>query len=281
MKWSSFVQFLRTAKIHTAIGWLCGLTALLLTGVPGSSTTAIGLESSAVTDHSVTLAWSAVGDDGFTGSATAYDVRYATFIITNDNFEAATPVVDIPTPRPAGADELIVVTGLEPSTRYYFAIKVRDDAENWSTISNVVVRVTAANLPAIANLEAENGSVGLSAQSGAEPATTSTAIKAGTSEDAADGLPGEFKVSQNYPNPFNPATTIKYSLPQGARVTICVYNELGQRVIKLFDGEQGAGEHRVEWNGADRSGRPVAAGVYFYRVVAGGKLKTKKMILLK
>ncbi|UCE25440.1 MAG: T9SS type A sorting domain-containing protein, partial [Candidatus Zixiibacteriota bacterium] len=90
-----------------------------------------------------------------------------------------------------------------------------------------------------------------------------------------------FTVRQNYPNPFNPSTTIMYSLQERARVTVDVYNVLGQRVRRLIDETQPAGNHSVIWNGDDNSGGQVASGFYFYRVKAGDKIDNKKMLLLK
>jgi hypothetical protein len=94
-------------------------------------------------------------------------------------------------------------------------------------------------------------------------------------------LPAAFTVSQNYPNPFNPATTIEYSLPRRAPVTVDIYNVLGQRVRRLVDEIQSAGRHRVVWNGTDENGKPVSTGLYFYKVTAGERITSRKMVLLK
>jgi|GEM_PF-1092154 hypothetical protein len=90
-----------------------------------------------------------------------------------------------------------------------------------------------------------------------------------------------FSLSQNYPNPFNPSTIIKYSVPvlQNAnlqKVELKVYNMLGQAVATLVNEFKSAGEYQVEFNGAS-----LASGVYFYRLKAGSRVESKKMILLK
>ena len=103
----------------------------------------------------------------------------------------------------------------------------------------------------------------------------------GTSGVAPPALPSAFKVSQNYPNPFNPSTTILYSLPKKAKVTIDVYNILGQRVRRLVDKTMPAGEHRVVWDGTNNADDKVSTGLYFYRVKAGDMVDSKKMLLLK
>ncbi len=94
-------------------------------------------------------------------------------------------------------------------------------------------------------------------------------------------LPGQFRLYQNYPNPFNPTTEMRFSLPRAVHVTLNVYNILGQEIISLVDGVLNAGEHSVVWDGLDASGRPVASGIYFYRLESDDFTDKKKMILLK
>ena len=90
-------------------------------------------------DGSIHLTWTASGDDGTTGTAFAYDLRYHTQAqgaITEANWHAAT-VIGIPTPAAAGTSEGFDVAGLSSRQGYYFALKVRDEANNTSAISNV------------------------------------------------------------------------------------------------------------------------------------------------
>lgn len=102
-----------------------------------------------------------------------------------------------------------------------------------------------------------------------------------TTGNGAPPLPSQYWVSQNYPNPFNPNTTIDYYLSQRARVTVDVYNILGQKIRRLRDRVQPAGEYRIHWDGTDANGSVVATGLYFYRFKAGDLQDTKKMVLLK
>jgi hypothetical protein len=88
--------------------------------------------------------------------------------------------------------------------------------------------------------------------------------------------PEVIKLHQNYPNPFNPSTTIRYDLPQRSRVSLTVFNALGQQVSTLVQGEQNAGYHEVR---LDASG--MASGVYFYRMQAGAYVETRKLLLLR
>lgn len=96
-----------------------------------------------------------------------------------------------------------------------------------------------------------------------------------------DNLPLQFSVSQNYPNPFNPSTVINFTLPENVVVTIEIFNVLGQKVITLVDRDFHSGEHQIVWPGTDQTGRSVSSGIYFYRIVAGDNIATKKMMLLK
>jgi chitodextrinase len=94
--------------------------------------------------------------------------------------------------------------------------------------------------------------------------------------------PKSFSLEQNYPNPFNPVTTIRFDLPQQSRVTLQVYNILGQEVVKLIDNElKEAGFYTIQWNGRNKAGVNVASGVYLYRLSADNFIKVRKMILLK
>ena len=94
--------------------------------------------------NSVQLTWTASGDDSLTGTAAQYDLRYATSLITAANFASATQVTGVSTPGAPGASQSHTVTGLQPATTYWFAIKTADDAGNWSVISNVISKATSA-----------------------------------------------------------------------------------------------------------------------------------------
>ncbi len=113
-------------------------------------------------------------------------------------------------------------------------------------------------------------------------------------DDGKGELPTQFAVHQNYPNPFNPLTIIRYALPVNAKVSLKIYNVLGQEVRTLVDEVQDAGYKSVEWSAGG-----VPSGVYFYRlsavpvalqdpvpdegrdVKAGAFVEVKKMMLLK
>jgi hypothetical protein len=89
--------------------------------------------------------------------------------------------------------------------------------------------------------------------------------------------PSKFSLEQNYPNPFNPTTIIRFQISSLAKVSLIVYNVLGQQVVTLVDGVKEAGTYQAQFDASRLS-----TGVYFYRLSADGALlATRKMLLLK
>lgn len=119
------------------------------------------------------------------------------------------------------------------------------------------------------------------------PVTTGGTYAAFTTDVATDigetepVLPHGFGLNQNYPNPFNARTTIRFSIPERMQVSIDVLNLLGQRVATITRSEYAEGIHEVEWDGSDGRGRELASGLYFYRMTAGDRTISRKMLILK
>lgn len=207
----------------------------------------MNVEASPSELQSCTLVWTAPGDDGGIGTASAYDLRYSTdSTLLANAFDAADSVLGLPSPSPAGQRDSFTVANLQGGATYYFAIKTIDDAGNVSGISNIVKSVSLV--------------LGI---------------------DDEQGLPFDFSLAQNYPNPFNPATNIEYSIATTSHVRLIVYNIRGQTVATLVDDVKGPGRYEQTWAGDAVGGSQVASGVYFYRLETSQYTETKKMVMLK
>jgi hypothetical protein len=95
-----------------------------------------------------------------------------------------------------------------------------------------------------------------------------------------------FSLFQNYPNPFNSTTIINYSVPPGndgsqTMVELKVFDNLGREVVELFHGYKNSGLYSSYFKGVDSQGKVLPSGVYFYNLVVGNSMISKKMILLK
>jgi hypothetical protein len=100
------------------------------------------------------------------------------------------------------------------------------------------------------------------------------------------GKPGSFALKQNYPNPFNPSTQIQYDLPVDCRVSLEIFNVIGQRIRVLAQGDEHAGFRSREWDGKGDNGEQRASGVYFVSLVARGNdgivfTAVQRMLLLR
>lgn len=315
------------------------------------------------TPNSLTLNWTAPGDDGNTGTASQYEIRYSTVPITDQNWSSATLLDNVPAPQTAGSSESIVVSGLETSTTYYFAIRTADEVPNWSGLSNVANGSTANDQTApaaIDDLQASTGTtqgtlslnwtapltdtppfravayeirysktmldetnfntgelwtspptpaaggfsestslshldpgemyyVGIRSYDAANSPSAVSNIDSGVAkldlildvDDPFASLPENFSLSQNFPNPFNPTTTIRYSVAEKTHVRLLVYNLNGQTTKTIVDDVKLPGVYEVEWNGTDADGLQVASGIYFYNLMAGDYVESRKMVLLK
>jgi len=95
-------------------------------------------------------------------------------------------------------------------------------------------------------------------------------------DDKVTADPKVFMLYQNYPNPFNPTTTIHYSIPEEAFVSLKIYDILGKEVETLVNGESLPGIYEVQWKVEG-----YASGVYIYTLRIGAFTMSKKMILMK
>jgi hypothetical protein len=89
-------------------------------------------------------------------------------------------------------------------------------------------------------------------------------------------LPEFTSLQQNYPNPFNARTTISFELAASAKATLAIFDILGRHIETLVDEDLLAGRHQVTWDAS-----LVASGIYFYKLQAGDKQETRRMLLIK
>jgi hypothetical protein len=98
----------------------------------------------------------------------------------------------------------------------------------------------------------------------------------GLENQLSDNIPKTYDLKQNYPNPFNPNTTIEFDLPKSSKVTLKIFNILGEEVITLISDKLSAGSYSYEWDASN-----LASGVYLYRLQAGDYVETRKMVLMR
>ncbi len=89
-------------------------------------------------------------------------------------------------------------------------------------------------------------------------------------------MPATYALGQNFPNPFNPSTVIRYQLPADGRVTLKVYNLLGQVIATLVDGVETAGFKSVRFDAGS-----LASGIYIYRLTTESFTDVKKMMIVR
>jgi Secretion system C-terminal sorting domain len=125
------------------------------------------------------------------------------------------------------------------------------------------------------------GSVALTMGDGSEfadaNANTISMAKLASNNVEIGAVPSVFELAQNYPNPFNPTTEIRYNIAAAGKVSLTIYNMMGQEVNRLVNGQQEAGFYTVQWNA---SGMP--SGAYVYRLQVDDKFTaSKRLTLLK
>ena len=102
-----------------------------------------------------------------------------------------------------------------------------------------------------------------------------------SSTEEINNNPANFILSQNYPNPFNPSTNIQYAIGSKQFVQLKVYDVLGNEIATLVNEEKSPGTYEVQFNVAQDSRPAIGSGIYFYQLIAGDFVQSKKMILIK
>jgi hypothetical protein len=191
---------------------------------------------------SLTLTWTAPGDDSTLGSATMYDLRYSTSPISDANFSQATRVTTTPPPAPAGTKQSVLISGLTTGVTYYFVIKSADERGNWSKLSNNAVRTLVT------------GTVGV-----------------------GDGITLRF--SAPFPNPCRDRASFSFGVPQAANVSVEAFDVTGRRVRTLASGNHEPGEGTMVWDLRDDEGRALGTGVYLVRARIGDQSFVRRVIV--
>jgi hypothetical protein len=94
-------------------------------------------------------------------------------------------------------------------------------------------------------------------------------------------IPVNYKLYPVYPNPFNPQTTIKFDITELSKVSVKIFNILGEEIITLLEKETAPGNYSLSWDARDYSGKLVPSGIYLIRLTANNYSATVKAILLK
>ena len=173
----------------------------------------------------ILLNWTAPGGDGNVGQAARYDIRISTAPITAFNFGAAQQVPNAPLPAPAGTPESLLVTGLQPDTLYYFALKAVDEAGNWSQMSNVASARTAGPPPVVVSV---------------------------TPPDASQKVPLDAVISVTFSKPMDATSVVLESRPALQRLGT-IWSEDGRTVVFTHDQLQGDATtyHLTIWSARD------------------------------
>jgi len=162
-----------------------------------------------------------------------------------------------------------------------------------STEPHTPVTLRASNLPSGQEARLINRVTGKSVDLRATPTTEIIPKQASTKLTILLGstafvesqeerlVPDELTFWPNYPNPFRGSTTIEYTLPKDAHVTLEVYDILGRRVVTLVDQRQSSGLHTMQWDGTGGAGGPLASGIYFGRIIVDGQTATRKMTIVR
>jgi hypothetical protein len=94
-------------------------------------------------------------------------------------------------------------------------------------------------------------------------------------------LPTVLWLGPAIPNPLRTVTELRFDLPRSAQVSLTVHDVGGRTVVRLIEGRLDAGEHLLRWDGRDAAGRAISSGVYFYRLAAGGRVITRRLVALR
>jgi hypothetical protein len=213
------------------------------------------LEFKKVTTSSVTLRWTAPGDDGTSGGhATSYSIRYSTTPITDGTWYQATQVASPPTPSNSGVVDTVKITGLAQNTWWYFAIKATDDVGNEGWLSDV----PCIKLGRLFQLCDPYG-----------PGYRAQPV-------AFEDPPATLTIDAVRPNPARDAVEVSFTLPRSAPTTLELIDVAGRMLLRReVASTPGSHATRLDLRGQARG------GIAFLRIRQGAESVTKIVAIMR
>lgn len=217
-------------------------------------------------------------EDSVTGTGTAYNqVNYLNTVVGHPYYGAGNPIIGYvhrhvlrAVPTPTWGDASVIQPQMAPGDTFettYASIPIN---ASWDADQIHVIAFVSYHDPDPTRRQVLNA--------------TEVRMYDGTvivNVDDPDAHPSQVALIGNFPNPFNPTTEIRYRLAETDQVALRVFNVLGQEVRSLVNGRESGGLKTVLWDGKDNKGNNVSSGVYVYRLEAGGRVFSRKMLLIK
>jgi len=226
----------------------------------GTPPAAVGDLNVQVGKTTAAVYWTATGDDGTSGTASNYDLRYSSLPISDGNFYQATRIAT-DCPAPAGYSDCATATGLYKCSPYYFALRVRDNAGNWSPLSNVAYGVTHC--------------------SGWETFCNAGFRARGVTPE---GIQGGLDLRLASANPARSWATVNFAIPAGAvgeHVELAILDVAGRTVRTLVSGAAEPGRHEESWDLRGDDGQRAAPGIYFASLSLQDRRLTRVIVVTR
>jgi N-acetylneuraminic acid mutarotase len=222
----------------------------------------------------------------FGGAANLYGTGFSAVEVYDPSADTWAVKGPMPIPRATHVSSAVngniyIFTGaLRPGSVYNDVLEYNPTLDTWVTKTSIPTpRVAPAacsiggKIYIIGGMDEDN--TRLSIVEEYDPALDTTNIV--SVEENNSAIPTTFRLEQNYPNPFNPTTVIEFAVAKKGYATMKLYNVLGQEVATLFEGNAEArGTYTIRLNASS-----LGTGVYFYRLISGSFVETKKMLLLR
>ena len=170
-----------------------------------------------------------------------------------------------------GGNGVIFIVAIDNDTVF------TSDAKKWGVAAELI-KIDIASGDTLKLIMGDDGDMGYDHANWADPIFYLRPVGI---DDQNVLLPTETELVGNYPNPFNPTTQIVFKLHETTKISINIYNVLGQQVATIANGYYTAGKYTISWNGVSSTGSHLSSGVYFYELKTDSYSKVKKMILMQ